>query len=338
MDRDDFRIMSRGGVTWLESASLAGLPWLVHAFSTRLTGEPSSQRLRDAVQARTADTVSAPGPGLDPGSHPEAGEREKRAGVEENRQRFFKQVGAKDFSLAALRQTHSAQVFQVGRGAAGAPEYRPPDCPGAGEVRDSGTEAAAGGPNSASPAPGEGSAPAGDALLTNQPGILLSVRVADCVPILVADPRRRAIAAVHAGWRGSLERIVEKAVGEMHRVFESDPADLLAAIGPSIRACCYEVGPEVVDAFRSRFEASEEFFEARPPGHDLDCTLAGHLDLVAVARHQLRSAELRASNIHVAQFCTACRTDLFYSHRKECGHTGRMTAVIGMRGSESLGH
>ena len=171
------------------------------------------------------------------------------------------------------------------------------------------------------------------------------------MPILIADTRRRAIAAVHAGWRGALQRIVEKAVGEMRRAFDSDPADLVAAIGPSIRACCYEVGPEVVDAFRGRFRASGDFSQARtaeendrvpalrslqplstrPPGRGPEDAASVHLDLIAVARSQLQTAGLRASAIHVAPFCTACRTDLFYSFRKEGSLAGRMMAVIGIR-------
>ena len=305
MDRDDFRIVSRGGATWLEYASLARWPWLVHAFSTRLLGP----------------------------------------------ERLLGQFGRDEFSLAGLRQTHSADVLRVSRRADGAIEYRSPGCPtilgGSPRVTSHLTRAC--GP--ASRRADEGSRPAGDALLTDQPGILPSVRAADCMPILIADTRRRAVAAVHAGWRGALQRIVEKAVGEMRRAFDSDPADLVAAIGPSIRACCYEVGPEVVDAFRGRFRASEDFFQARtadenarvpalrslqslstrPPGRGPEDAASVRLDLIAVARSQLQTAGLRASAIHVAPFCTACRTDLFYSFRKEGSRAGRMMAVIGIR-------
>ena len=288
MARDDFRIVSRGGTTWLECASLARFPWLVHAFSTRL---------------------------LDP-------------------ERFFGQFGRDEFSLASLRQTHSADVFRVSRRADGAMEYRSPGCPTflASPPPVTPYLTRAGGP--ASRRADEGTMSAGDALLTDQPGILLSVR-----------------AAVHAGWRGALQRIVEKAVGEMRRAFDSDPADLVAAIGPSIRACCYEVGPEVVDAFRGRFRDTEDFFQVcpagetarahalgslpflstRPPGHDPEDAASVHLDLIAVARSQLQSAGMIPSGIHVAPFCTACRTDLFYSFRREGSRAGRMTAVIGIR-------
>jgi YfiH family protein len=190
--------------------------------------------------------------------------------------------------------------------------------------------------------------PSGDALLTDQPGILLSVQTADCLPILLVDPARRAVAAVHAGWRGLLQRIAEKAVGEMQRAFHSRPEELRAAIGPSIRACCYEVGQEVVEAYRGRFTRSEGYFtappagdaanasrypllflSARPPGQGPDGAAAARLDLVAVTRDQLQNVGLRSRYICVADFCTACRTDLFFSHRKE-GLTGRMMAVVGV--------
>lgn len=187
--------------------------------------------------------------------------------------------------------------------------------------------------------------------MTAQPGIVLGIRVADCMPILLVDRERRAIAAVHAGWRGALNRIVEKTAGEMCRSFNSRPQDLLAAIGPSIRKCCYEVGPEVVDAFCGAFPNGEGFFhkvpatpeESRmalryqtlftlqaPPGHQVEERKA-HLDLAAVARYQLEQTGIPPSQIYMADYCTACRTDLFFSYRKEGIRAGRMLAVIGMR-------
>jgi YfiH family protein len=196
----------------------------------------------------------------------------------------------------------------------------------------------------------QGRLPPGDALLTDQPGILLSVQTADCLPILLVDPSHRAVAAVHAGWRGLLQRIAEKTVGEMQRAFHLRPEELRAAIGPSIRACCYEVGQEVVEMFRGRFTGSEGYFGKpsdegakriapkpqhplatgrTPPFHGSYGAAPAHLDLVAIARDQLQNAGLRSESIYVADFCTACRTDLFFSHRKE-GATGRMMAVIGM--------
>src|SRR5579883_1782794 len=128
---------------------------------------------------------------------------------------------------------------------------------------------------------------AGDGMMTDASGVLLGIRVADCVPILLADVRRGVIAAVHAGWRGTVARIVEKAVGELRAQFGSDPADLRAALGPSIRRCCYQVGAEVVEAFAAQFDYAEAlwtpapadpvrerypmlFMTGAPPGHPRD--------------------------------------------------------------------
>jgi hypothetical protein len=160
------------------------------------------------------------------------------------------------------------------------------------------------------------------------------------------------VAAVHAGWRGALARVIEKAVGDMRRAFGSDPQELIAALGPSIRDCCYEVGEEVVEAFQGCFTDADQFFRklpnrpeaatdrhsilflsAYPPGHAPEHVPAARLDLIAVARNQLATAGVRPTNICVADYCTACRTDLFFSHRHEGGGTGRQAAAIGIRRS-----
>lgn len=320
MDRESFKLARRGGLSWLESERLARLPWLLHAFSTRVMARGSNASM-----------------GLDLSLH--HGVSAERLRGERNRRRFVAQLGASAFSLAMLRQIHSTNTFEVRRDSGGKLDYRPPGVLSRGRVE----------PESAA-----AELRAGDALLTRQPGILLSVRTADCLPVLIVDPRGRAVAAVHAGWRGALERIVEKSVGEMRRAFDSRPPDLFAAIGPGIRVCCYEVGPEVVDAFRGRFSHSDHFFRTpphddaarglqerypllslvrTPPRHGPEHAPAAHLDLVAVARSQLESAGVRRSRIDVADFCTACRTDLFYSFRKEGARAGRMMAVIGIRES-----
>jgi YfiH family protein len=182
----------------------------------------------------------------------------------------------------------------------------------------------------------------GDGLFTTQPGRALSVRTADCVPILLADTRLRAVAAVHAGWRGTVERIVEKSVGELRAQLSSDPAHLRAVIGPSIRGCCYTVGAEVVEAFQARFPYAADLFSATEPNpvHQRFPRLfpdgvpgdhskhAARLDLAEANRRQLLAAGLRAENIDVLPYCTACRADLFFSHRRDAGHTGRMAAAI----------
>jgi YfiH family protein len=188
--------------------------------------------------------------------------------------------------------------------------------------------------------------------MASEPGILLTVRIADCLPVLLVDPRRRVVAAVHAGWRGARARIIEKSVGDMRRAFGSEPQDLMAALGPSIRACCYQVGKEVVEAFHASFTEADQFFQplpkrleaatdrhtvlfltAHPPGHAPEHAPAARLDLIAVARHQLASAGVDPTNVLVSDYCTACHTDLFFSHRQEGGSTGRQAAVIGIRES-----
>jgi len=249
--------------------------------------------------------------------------------------RFIQALGAGRFALAKLRQTHSSIIYCAQPG----PEGAPPRYQLAG-----------------SPAPEAGRPPricSGDALVAGNPETLLGIRVADCVPVLMVDRERRAVAAVHAGWRGALNHIVEKAAGEMCRMYNSQPRHLLAAIGPSIRRCCYEVGPEVVDAFCGAFPTGETFFhkaaatpeEMRmalryqtlfnlqaPPGHQAEDSLSKvHLDLAAAVRYQLEHAGVPSNQIYVADYCTACRTDLFYSYRKEGSLAGRMWAVIGLR-------
>ena len=189
---------------------------------------------------------------------------------------------------------------------------------------------------------------AGDGLTTATPGLLLAVQTADCFPIIVADVKRRAVGVFHAGWRGTVLRIIEKGVGEMHRCFGSRPHDLRAAIGPGIQGCCYEVGDEVRTKFESQFAYAAKLFRevkdsdpvrekypllfltARAPGHSKLPTRL-FLDLVEANRRQLLAAGLAANNIEVSRLCTSCRPDLLFSYRAEKGRTGRMMSVAGIR-------
>jgi polyphenol oxidase len=189
---------------------------------------------------------------------------------------------------------------------------------------------------------------AGDGLISNTPGLLLAIKTADCVPVLLVDIERRVVGAFHAGWRGTVARIAEKGIGEMRRQFGSVPRDLRAAIGPSIRRCCYRVGPEVREEFESQFSYADDLFEEvfdsdaihvrypllflnkRAPGHG-DLGPEVHLDLVTANRRQLKDAGLREEHIDVVEGCTACDTTRFFSHRSEFGKAGRMMAVIGIR-------
>ena len=234
--------------------------------------------------------------------------------VERNRARFLAAVGAatddERWPLQQVKQIHSAIVHRVNE-----PAREPLS---------------------------------GDGLITNVPGILLAIKTADCVPVLVVDVKRRVVGAFHAGWRGTVARIVEKGIGEMRRQFGSLPRELRAAIGPSIRCCCYPVGAEVRSEFESQFSYADDLFEEvfdsnaihvrypllflnqRAPGHgDLGPEI--HLDLVEANKRQLTDAGLREEHISVIGGCTACDTTRFFSHRAEFGKTGRMMAVVGIR-------
>lgn len=193
--------------------------------------------------------------------------------------------------------------------------------------------------------------PAGDGRFTDQPGRLLAIRTADCVPILLADPDGRVVAAVHAGWRGTVQHVAATAVGEMRRALGVRPEHLYAAIGPSIRGCCYQVGREVVEAFRSQFAYADELFQpaepdpvrsrypmlfmtGAPPGHPYDprwnSERAVCLDLALANQRQLVSAGVPEAQIEVLPYCTYCHSRQFYSYRREGEAAGRMAAVIGI--------
>jgi YfiH family protein len=174
------------------------------------------------------------------------------------------------------------------------------------------------------------------------------MQTADCVPIFLVDAKKRAVSAIHAGWRGTLARIAEKTVGEMRMHFGSKPADILAALGPAIGGCCYEVGTELVTQFTSQFADAEEYFDELRTGEEpnplqwLNMMPPGHqpppkdvrLDLRKANRSQLLAAGLRDANIFVSDLCTACHTDLFFSYRKEAARSGRMLSTIGLRGKD----
>jgi len=234
-------------------------------------------------------------------------EWDTKENVLENRRRFQSALGATDLNLISLKQIHS-DVIHFFKAAPAEP------CQG-------------------------------DASATDRPGLLLGVQTADCVPILLVDPKKRAVAAVHAGWRGTLARIVVKAIGQMQMEFKTKPADLLAAIGPSIGACCYEVGTEVATQFLSQFAEAPEWFDEFRTGDEpnpiqwLNMMPPGHqpppknvlLDLKKANRAQLVDAGLRSENIFVNDLCTACRRDLLFSYRKEGAVSGRLMSVVGIR-------
>ncbi len=156
----------------------------------------------------------------------------------------------------------------------------------------------------------------GDALITDVPGAAIAVRTADCIPILLVDTRKRAVAAVHAGWRGTVQGIAAKAVGAMADRFGSRPRDMLAAVGPGIGPCCYEVGEEVAVQFCDMFPERSNW--------------AGqtHVDLAEANRRQLVSAGLAEDAVWAAGLCTVCLAQEFFSWRREREKAGRMVSVI----------
>ncbi len=166
-----------------------------------------------------------------------------------------------------------------------------------------------------------------DVIVSDATGVLAGVKTADCVPILLGDPVTGAFAAVHAGWRGTLATAVIVAVTRLAEEYDVKPKDLRVAIGASAGPCCYEVGGDVIDAFTSRFEDGAKLFTATRTGHAM-------VDLLKANRDQLESVGVLPERIHTAPFCTMCRTDLFFSYRKEKnvhGKVGRLMAVVGRK-------
>ncbi|MEO6214011.1 MAG: peptidoglycan editing factor PgeF [Vicinamibacterales bacterium] len=166
--------------------------------------------------------------------------------------------------------------------------------------------------------------PEADAIISDDVSAALVIQVADCAPILLTDTRRRAVAAIHAGWRSTVQRIVARTVAQMAQQFGSQPADLIAAIGPSLGACCGEMGEEVVAAFRSagHEEAEIERWFTRAAGE------RPHFNLWDANRDQLVRAGLRPDAIHIAALCTRTHKDVFHSYRATGPGAGRMAAVI----------
>jgi polyphenol oxidase len=302
------RAPKQGKLKIPRATHLSKFPWLVHGFSTRTSG---FSRLYG-------------GHALNLGFTPD----DSKAAVERNRAAFLRELGAtgsehgskprktpsragsKSWPLVTIRQIHSDVIHFV-------------DSPTASQL-------------------------VGDGLVTGTPGLLVGIQTADCLPLILVDPKRRAVGVFHAGWRGTVKRIAEKGVGEMVRWFGSRPGDLKAAIGPGIQSCCYEVGEEVREKFESQFAYAAKLFReveesdpvrekypmlfltARAPGHSL-LPKKIFLDLVEANRQQLLAAGVPAKSIEASPLCTSCHTDLLFSYRAEKGKTGRMMAVAGIR-------
>jgi YfiH family protein len=207
--------------------------------------------------------------------------------VDKNRRNFLSALNLPGTSLATLKQIHSNRIYIIK------------------EI------------------PGHWNPPEADALLTQIEGVSIAVQAADCLPVLIADPENNAIAAVHSGWKGTLKQIATETILTMRETYRSDPARLLVALGPGIRSCCYEVGPEVSGLFKERFPGARIAVAATGrPGKFL-------LDLPNAVKLQLHEAGVRPGNIHDISLCTCCNTDTFFSYRAEGANSGRMMALIG---------
>ncbi len=314
------------GVEWIAIPAWEKVGWLWHGFSTRRGG-----------RSRVYCHEGAPGElnlGLTADDDPEA--------VAWNRRLLAEAVsGSANTPMVALRQIHSKHVVHAG--AAGVES-------GACCDRSSSLGSKGG-------VPGGSSSPLGckgDGLMTDEPGLLLAIQTADCIPVLVADRKQRVVAAFHAGWRGTVNRIVESGIGRLRLEFGSRPEDLIAAIGPGIGPCCYAVGEEVFSSFESQFAYARELFlevydsnpvrerypmlflTQRAPGHSpIGPNL--HLNLVEANRRQLLAAGLKPRSIHSVGGCTSCHRELFFSHRASEGRAGRMMSVIGIRPAAGRG-
>jgi YfiH family protein len=256
----------------------------------------------NAFSTRTGGASALPKDDLNlAGFHEDA-----RANIEENRRRFFSIFADETlWELATCWQVHSAKVRTV-RARSDLTQNDEEKC---------------------------------DALMTDAPNILLAVKTADCVPILFGDARTGACAAVHAGWRGTIQRIAQNALAQMTAEFGTRSKDVRAAIGASARACCYEVGGEVIDAFRREFKYADELLTPTRQSITNDQTQQHALiDLQKANERQLIESGIDASRIHTLPLCTICRNDLFFSYRREkilYGKTGRLFSVIGRKADEN---
>ncbi len=157
-----------------------------------------------------------------------------------------------------------------------------------------------------------------DALLTNQPNIMLTILTADCVPILLLDPKQKVVSAIHAGWKGTEQEIVFKTVEKMKEEFNSNPSDIIAGVAPSIGKCCYEVDWNVAQHFKNIDNAYDKIGEKYM------------LDLPHINKTQLLKAGVKEENIELSNVCTACEVEHYFSYRKEQGCSGRFMSMIGL--------
>lgn len=262
------------GVGFLRFPSLENIPFVNHAFSTRIGGVSEGEFKSMNLNYKRGD---------DPDK------------VTENYRIFCKAAGFDFDSLVSSSQDHNTFVRRVTKA----------DC-GIGITRKHDIKSV-------------------DALITNEPGVTLVTHYADCTPLLFADPEKKAIALAHAGWRGTIGKIGEATVEKMTEEFGSDPADIIAVIGPAIGACCYEVDSPVYEEFASLTELKPAYFTK----------ILGHgkylVDLKEANRRMLLEAGLLSINISISDVCTKCNSGLLYSHRASGGKRGGLIAMMAIK-------
>lgn len=266
----------------------------VEFLSSPLLGECGF--VRHAFSTRQGGVSEAPFGSLNLGE----AEGEEPGRVRENRRRFFAAAELSPGRVAEVRQVHGVNVIA-------AEEIAPESPVGA----------------AAPPAGGAGAAAEADGIMTDEPGVFVAVQIADCVPVLLADPEKRAVAAVHAGRRGTEAGVITSAVFRMKERYGTRAEDLIAALGPGISGKCYEVGDECIPPFRRRYPKWQELCIPLGGGRWL-------LDLPEAVRRQLVAAGVREERIGTAPHCTFSESSRFFSYRRDGAPTGRLLAAIGI--------
>ncbi|MGI6686026.1 MAG: peptidoglycan editing factor PgeF [Bacillota bacterium] len=215
--------------------------------------------------------------------------------VRKNRRKMVSLLGKDLDSLVAGEQVHSSHIHIV-------------------DVNDRGRGSAS----------YDSSIPGTDALITNLPGIILSSYYADCVPVFFLDPINKVIALAHAGWKGTVQNIAGLTIQKMTALFGTDPSNCLAAIGPSIGKCCFQVDQPVLEEFARDIDQYERFCCSQGKGK-------WFLDLPGINEHLLVQHGLKHQNITQSGICTSCQHEIFYSYRKDQGKTGRQAALMMLR-------
>lgn len=249
----------------------------------------SNLSIKHAISTRLGGISQSPFVSLNLGLHT----GDEAVAVNDNRRRFCQAAGINYKNAVTAEQTHSDNIAIVSRQdiGKGATSY-------------------------------ETSIPNTDALITNIPDLPLMLFFADCVPVLIADPVRKVIGVSHAGWKGTVAKIGQKTILKMQEEYNTNPADCLVGIGPSIGPCCYEVDSPVIEKVKESFNSLEKLV--------IPHQKAWHLDLWEANKLQMQEIGVKTKNIIISNICTSCNNELFFSYRAEHGKTGRIGAIISL--------